>query len=194
VRAAAAAVLCLLLPAGCAAVQPGAGTTPAATAAVDLVAARRAAGIPDCPAATSAAPVAGGLPALTLDCLGGDAGLDLASLRGPLLVNYWAQWCLPCRQEAPHLAGLAKDRPELDVLGVDYGDPQPGLAIEFAQLAGWTHPHLEDPERLSAGPVGVPGIPFSLLLDEHGRVVARHAGQFDTRAELLAWIDEGLRG
>jgi hypothetical protein len=40
--------------------------------------------------------------------------------------------------------------------------------------------------------VGVPGIPFSLLLDARGRVVARHAGQFATRAELLAWVDEGL--
>jgi thiol-disulfide isomerase/thioredoxin len=181
----------LLVFVGCAAVQPGPEPTTAG-AAVDLVAARRAAGIPDCPSPVTAAPAAGGLPDLALDCLGGDAGLTLSALRGPLLVNYWAQWCLPCRQEAPLLAGLASDRPGLDLLGVDYGDPQPGLAIEFAQLAGWGHPHLEDPERTSAGPVGVPGIPFSLLLDARGRVVARHVGQFATRAELLAWVDEGL--
>lgn len=163
-----------------------------APSATDLVAARRAAGIPDCPELSPSEPVTGGLPAITLACLGGDTLVPLAALRGPMLINLWAQWCEPCRQEAPHLAALSVARPELAVLGIDYTDPRPELAIEFAQLAGWTYPHLTDPERaLAAGGLAVPGIPMTLLLDAEGVIVARHAGEFTTLDDLLAFVDEG---
>lgn len=185
------AVAALLL-AGCA---PAAGTspTPDATPTTDLVAARRAAGIADCPQPAPSGQVPGGLPLLSLECLGGDTQVDLAALRGPTVINYWAQWCLPCRQEATFLAEFAAD-PEApaSLLGVNYDDPQPAWAIEFAQLVGWTYPQLQDPAKVSSGPVGVPGIPLSLLLDADGRVVARHAGAFSSTAELRGWVRTGL--
>lgn len=182
--AAAAVVL-----AGCAGPSPSAPPPPE----VDLVTARRAAGIEDCPQ-PNGAPVSGGLPELELACLGGDSAVTLSGLRGPMVINLWAQWCLPCRQEAPVLKEFhATHGDEVALLGIDYNDPQPALAIEFAQLAGWTWPQLSDPEKVTEAPLGLPGIPISLLLDGEGRLVARHAGAFDDLAELEQWVDEGLQ-
>lgn len=182
----------LLLLAGCA---PAAAPTrtPESTPSVDLVAARRAAGIADCPQPKPSAPVRDGLPELSLECLGGDTTVSLAALRGPTVINFWAQWCLPCRQEATFLAefATAPDAPA-GLLGINYDDPQPEWAIEFARLVGWGYPQLQDPQRTTARAVGVPGIPLSLLLDAEGRVVARHAGAFASGPELRAWVEKGL--
>lgn len=191
---AAGLVLALLL-AGCAppvGVGPAPGATQPAPRPSDLLAARQAAGIADCPADSDAPGVAGGLPDLTLECLGGDSSVRLAGLRGPLLINLWAQWCEPCRAEAGYLSAFATTQDEVAVLGINYQDPRPELAIEFAQLVGATYPHLVDEETASKGPLGVPGIPLTLLIDAEGKVVARHPGEFASLADLQEWVDDGL--
>lgn len=181
------AALAVIL-AGCAPAPPAAAPVP------DLVAARKAAGIADCPESSEAAAIPDGLPDLTLSCLGGDATVRLAGLRGtPMVINYWAQWCAPCRAEARHLAEFARESSgEVMMLGVNYNDPHPALAVEFAELAGWSYPQLADPERLSEGPLGVPGIPLTVLIDAEGRIVGRHPGPFSSTAELSDWVAEGL--
>lgn len=189
-----AGLVAALLLAGCAR-EPAPGPVAASSApatATDLVAARKAAGIPDCPASSDAASVPGGLPELTLDCLGGDAGVRLAGLRGPMLINLWAQWCEPCRAEAGHLSAFASTRDDVAVLGINYQDPQPALAIEFAQLVSARYPQLADPETTSKAALAVPGIPLSLLVDAKGRVVARHPGPFVSLDEVNDWVDDGL--
>ncbi|MEA4945802.1 MAG: TlpA disulfide reductase family protein [Propionicimonas sp.] len=179
-------VAAAILLAGCSAVP-----VPSPSPSVDLVAARRAAGIADCPAVTAPA-VPGGLPEIELDCLGSDSTVKLSSLRGPLVLNLWAQWCPPCRKEAPVLAQFQSARPDVALIGLDYDDPQPDWAIEFAQLSGWTYPHLVDPDKTTTDPLAVLGIPFSILVDAEGRVVARQAGGFTSLAELEEWVDQGL--
>lgn len=196
----AAGLLLAVLLAGCAqGFLPGVGeprsaTAPATTQATDLAAERKAAGIADCPASSDAGPVAGGLPDLTLDCLGGGMGVRLASLRGPLLVNLWAQWCEPCRSESAYLAAFASTQEKVAVLGIDYSDPQTGLAIEFARETGMTYAHLVDEENSLKGPLGVTGIPYTFLIDAQGQVVARHPGQFISRENVQEWVEKGLRG
>ena len=187
-RGVASAVLVVLL-AGCSAVVP-ASSTPTSPEG-ELVAARRAAGIEDCPQPV-AEPVEEGLPEMTLECLGGDVTVSLGALRGPMVINLWAQWCLPCRQEAPVLAAFDAARDDVSLLGINYDDPEPDWAIEFARLAGWTWPQLADPDQTVQAPLGIPGIPVSLLLDADGRIVARHHGAFDELDELTTWVDEGL--
>ena len=194
-----AAVLLALLFAGCTqGFLPGVGepgaTTPTASRSADLVAARKAAGIADCPPPSGAKPVAGGLPDVTLDCLGGGEGVRLAGLRGPLVVNLWAQWCEPCRSESTYLATFAKAQKKVGVLGIDYSDPQTALAIEFARETGMTYAHLEDQENTLKGPLGVTGIPYTFLVDAKGRIVARHPGQFISEENVQEWVDKGLRG
>ncbi|MGC3954668.1 MAG: TlpA disulfide reductase family protein [Propionicimonas sp.] len=180
-----------VLPAGCTAVVPGTSPSPSVSPSVDLVAARRAAGIEDCPQPTGE-PVPDGLPDLTLDCLGGDATVPLGALRGPLLINLWAQWCLPCRQEAPVLAAFDAARDDVGVLGINYDDPEPDWAIEFARISGWTWPQLADPDKTIRASLGIPGLPVTLLLDADGRIVRRHFGAFEDLDQLSGWVDEGL--
>lgn len=157
----------------------------------EVLDARRAAGIEECPTAEASGPVVeegpaveGGLPDLTLDCLGGDSTVRLASLRGPLIINVWAQWCGPCRAEAPYLAEFADAHPEVQMLGIDYADPRPGAAVAFADEAGWDWPQLSDPDRSIAGPLKVVGPPHTVFVDADGRIVHVHAGPFTSTEQL----------
>lgn len=194
-----AASLALVL-AGCVPSVPAGIDVPASTMAApapqptDLVEARRAAGIADCPKSSDAPAVPGGMPDLVLDCLGGDTTLRLAGLRGPLLVNLWAQWCEPCRSESAHLAAFASTQKKVALLGIDYSDPSPALAIEFAQLTNMTYPHLYDEQHQLKGPLGISGIPYTLLIDSNGKIVARHPGQFISLENVQQWVADGLAG
>lgn len=183
---AAASGLALVL-AGCAA--PSTDPAPDLRVAPELVAQREAAGIPDCPETPAdATPVADGLPDLLLGCLGSGRQVNLAGLRGtPMVVNVWAQWCAPCRDEAPYLAEFAQragDR--VLVLGIDHADPDPELALRFAEEAGWTYPHLTDPLKKAAGPLRLQGIPITLYVDADGRIAHRLAGGITSTEQLIA--------
>ena len=188
-----AAVVVAVMVTGNPAAEPGASSVVAtSSASADLVAARRAAGIEDCPTSSDAEPVPGGLPDITLECLGGDSSVRLAGLRGPMLINLWAQWCEPCRAEAADLVEFAKSQHTVAVLGINYSDPQPALAIEFAQLMTMTYPQLADLESVTRGPLQVAGIPHTVLIDADGVIVARHPGVFTSTAEIRAWVEQGL--
>jgi len=146
---------------------------------VDLVALRRAAGIPDCPASTSLPAVQGGLPDVELTCLGGGSTLRLGGLRGPMIVNFWAQWCPPCRSEAPDIRDfnqLAKGK--ITMIGIDGNDPREDYAMEFAAIEGWTYVQLYDPDKKSMAPLGLNSLPHSLFIDANGVVVYHYVGAF----------------
>lgn len=160
----------------------------------DLVAQRRAAGIADCPVTDpEVAAHPEGLPDLTLDCLGGDTRVRLAGLRGqPILVNVWAQWCGPCRTEAPFLREAAEQRPDVLMLGIDFDDPDPAAAIDFAGQAGWGWPQIADPDKQIAPGLRVIGPPQSFLVDPSGRIEYVHVGPFTSTDQLLELLDEHL--
>ena len=117
---------------------------------------------------------------MTLSCLGSDRSLNLTELpSGPKIINIWAQWCPPCRQEAPYLASFAKAAEgKVALLGVDYNDPNPELAIEFAGLSEWTYPHLADNDRRLATELGVTGVPTSVFVAEDDTIAYIHVGPF----------------
>jgi thiol-disulfide isomerase/thioredoxin len=161
-----------------------------------LAALKKAAGIEDCPTSDpDVAAVDGGLPDLTVPCLGGGPHVRLAGLRGaPMLINVWAQWCPPCREEAPYLAEVAGTDPrELLILGIDYADPRPDYAIEFAQISDWRYPQLVDPDQTLAAPLRLSaGPPQTLFVDAEGTIVYRHAGPFDSSEEIRRLVREHL--
>ena len=137
----------------------------------ELRAQKAEADIPDCPkAAGDAEAVDGGLPGITLPCLGGGRDVDLAGLsREPTVLNFWAQTCGPCREESPLFQQL-HETGDVQVLGVDFYDPIPGKALAFAAELGLTYPQLADPEAATRAPMRVQGLPMTVFLDK-GRQV-----------------------
>lgn len=105
-----------------------------------------------------------------------------------VLLNVWASWCGPCRQEMPVLARAASTRrSSLLVVGIDERD-QEGAARSFAAAAGATYPSLFDPDGglLKVMPL-VPktAVPSSLFIDSHGRVAAVVIGAV-SRTQLVS--------
>lgn len=168
-----------LVLASCGTEQPGATdeTTPTAVAGADKLAA--------CPPTPSKPPVTNGLPDLSLRCLGNGPDIRLADLRGPLVLNVWAQWCGPCRDEAPYLASLQKRAAgKVRLLGIDYDDPRPELAVGFATAEGWAYPHLADPDKTTQQPLKVGGPPLTAFIDKDGAVVFVHRGVLTSQQQL----------
>ncbi len=193
--------LAAVLAAGCAPATGAAqaepsDAAPTPSAPADLAAMKKAAGIEDCPKSNdTVAPVSAGLPDVVVSCLGGGRDVRLAGLRGtPMLINVWGQWCPPCRAEAPYLTDVANGGHRgLLILGIDYDDPQPDWAIEFAQISKWRYPQLTDPQRKLAGPLKVSaGPPQTLFVSAEGVVVYRHAGPFTSAAEIRQLVSEHL--
>jgi len=160
----------------------------------DLTARRGELGIASCPASATAEPVPEGLPSVSVACLDGSGEVDLSTLRGtPMVLNMWATWCGPCRQEAPYLAEVSAGlEGDLRFLGVDVADPDPGAALEFAGREGWTYPHVADPDRTFASALGVAGLPQTLFVDAEGRVVYRHAGALTSADQLRGLVRQHL--
>lgn len=150
------------------------------------------AGIDDCPR-PAAGGAAGELPDVTLPCLGGGPDVDLADLRGPAVVNLWATYCGPCKAEAPILEA-AHDRlgDQVQVIGVDYQEPDPSKAIAFADELGLTFPMLSDPHAELKPGLRLQGLPMTLLVDEDGTIAYTRAGAIESEAELARLLDDHL--
>jgi cytochrome c biogenesis protein CcmG/thiol:disulfide interchange protein DsbE len=116
-------------------------------------------------------------PAFDLERLDGGR-LSLAELRGsPIILNFWASWCIPCREEAPLLTAAAADYEArgLRVIGVVYQDSAEN-ARGFMGRYGQTYPGLLDPDGRTAIDYGVFGIPETFFIDAAGFVRSRQIG------------------
>jgi thiol-disulfide isomerase/thioredoxin len=184
-RAAAALVAAAFLLAGCTTdAEPGAaGPTAEQTSTVVAACPEQ----PDRPSTGGSA-----VPPLSFDCLGGGS-LDLTRAPGvPTVVNLWASWCGPCREELPVLqqfADAAGDR--VRVLGVVSKDGVP-QAESFAADAGTTFPSAFDGEGELMAQLGLNGLPYTMFLDADGALVHSELGPVDSEHELEALVAEHL--
>jgi cytochrome c biogenesis protein CcmG/thiol:disulfide interchange protein DsbE len=125
------------------------------------------------------APAVGSIaPEFTLKQLDGPGSVSLASLRGrPVVLNFWASWCLTCKGEAPVLErDWTRYRNRgLVVLGVDYNDFAPD-ARRFVAAHRLTFPILEDGSGRVTGTYGVSKAPETYVVNRRGRIVAHLAG------------------
>ncbi|GAA1789092.1 hypothetical protein GCM10009682_08940 [Luedemannella flava] len=129
---------------------PGAATAPAGSPASDLALA----------------------PDVTLDCFAGGPRVRLRALGRPAVVNLYASWCAPCRQELPALQRLA-DSGAVLVLGVVTGDTR-AAAASLATDVGVTFPAVFDADRTLLARLGRGGLPVTMFLDAGGHVVYLH--------------------
>jgi thiol-disulfide isomerase/thioredoxin len=190
------ALVAAVLLAGCG----GGGAEGPGQAAIDvdnpqLRQTKQAAGVEPC-VPGDRGPVDGGLPQVTLPCLGGGRDVDLSSLRGPLVVNLWASWCGPCRKEMPILEDFHQrygDR--VQVIGIDYQDVQTSAALDLVRQTGVTYPLLADPQSQLSGAVPFPvlrGLPFLALVDADGRVAHQEFTIVESRQQLVGLVNRHL--
>ncbi len=132
-------------------------------------------------------------PPLELPLLDGERTVSLASYRGKAVVlNFWASWCGPCKEEAPMLEEAwqrNRDRGVV-VLGVNAQDFRTD-ARRFVERYGLTYPILHDGRGSSLGRYGLTGFPETWWVDRSGRLVAYVQGEF-TQAELDTNIERAL--
>ncbi|MBI4756739.1 MAG: TlpA family protein disulfide reductase [Betaproteobacteria bacterium] len=139
--------------------------------------------------------VAGAPPAPPLRLPDSDGKpVDLAQYRGRVvLVNFWATWCPPCRKEFPSLGRVRRlfKPAEFEVLAVNVGE-DPDTVFSFAGLTEFPVLFDHDSRAMAAWPVR--GLPTTLLVDRHGRLVLRAVGgrEFDD-PEIVAAIQQLLK-
>lgn len=112
-------------------------------------------------------------PELTLERLDQEGTLSLADLRGKgVVVNFWASWCIPCKDEAPFLQEVyeANEERGLVVLGVDSQDFKQD-ARAFMERFGLTYPVVYDGKGSSLGAWGVVGFPETFFVNRDGELV-----------------------
>ena len=121
-------------------------------------------------------PLRGTAPDFTLPRLDTAGDLHLVSLRGKAVVmNFWASWCIPCKQEAPVLQAAWKrwSAQGLVVLGVDAEDFS-GDARSFMRRYGVSYPVVRDGPGKVKGTYRVDGFPETYFVDRKGTIVGDH--------------------
>ena len=174
----------VLLLAGCDSDEtqfvPGPGPSKVKVDTPELVGLKAEIGMEDC----VPGPGGGSLPAITLPCLGGGTGVDLSSLRGPMVLSLWQAGCAPCREEMPALQAFDDQYgDQVPVLGVDFADQYPASALEEAGERGVTYPSLADPggDLMDTDAFAkIRGMPVMYFLDADGAVAYVKFGGVDS--------------
>lgn len=119
--------------------------------------------------------------------------LSSADLKGEVaLLNVWATWCLPCRQEHPLLVELARDQ-EIKIYGLNYKDVREDAIAWLAQLGD---PYAEvffDATGTAGIDLGVYGVPETFVLDRDGIIRYKHIGPLSKEAItdiVLPFVEE----
>ncbi len=115
-------------------------------------------------------------PSFTLSALDGTK-LTLASFRGrPVLLNFWATWCVPCRTELPALQRFAQEQQgRWAVLGVDELEDR-GAVTNFAQSLDITYPLATDTDGSVGQRYNIGGLPSTFAVDAQGIIRKVHLG------------------
>lgn len=141
------------------------------------------------------------VPALVLQSLPAEngaapAGVALRDLRGHAVVlNFWASWCGPCREEAPLLTGVARDYRSrgLLVVGVDTQDLE-APARAFLARYKVTYLNLRDPDGSVGRLFGTTGVPETFFIDADGRIQGKFPGEQLDPAVWRRAVDAVLAG
>jgi cytochrome c biogenesis protein CcmG/thiol:disulfide interchange protein DsbE len=136
------------------------------------------------------------VPDRELPVLEGGGSGSIGDYRGRwVLVNLWASWCVPCRQEAPDLERFSRRfRERVTVLGIDVQDNSDD-ALAFVREYRLSYPQLRSVGDERSEAFGSTGVPENFLVDPRGRLALIWRGPVDERflAERVVPIVEGTR-
>lgn len=140
-------------------------------------------------------PVGGVLPDVSMKGLIGPAR-KLGGYRGkPLIINVWASWCGPCREEMGSLEVLNRrfGGQQFNIIGISTDDYE-NRALGFLRQSNTTFNNFLDSRLVLENLLGADHLPLTLLIDPAGRVLAKYYGsrQWDS-AESLRWIEKTLK-
>lgn len=133
-------------------------------------------------------------PDITVTSLDGKS-LKLSDLRGKVvLLNFWATWCPPCREEIPSLMklnGIMTGKPfQMVAVSIDEGGV-PAIQA-FFKSSGYTLPTYTDPDSLAAKAYGITGVPETFLVDKNGVIVKKIVGGMAWDSPDAVGFIEGL--
>jgi len=116
-------------------------------------------------------------PAFALRQVGTQNTVDITRFKGkPLVINFWATWCVPCWEEHPVLVATARNvQPNVQFLGVVFQDEE-GKILNFLAQRGSSYPTVVDEAGKTAIAYGVGGVPETFFLDANGVIVAKFIG------------------
>lgn len=135
------------------------------------------------------------VPVMELPTLPAGGEGSLADYRGKwVLMNIWASWCEPCREESPALEEFAvATRGKVRLLGIDTRDLS-GDALRFMREFGISYPQLRDPDGAYADRLRTSGVPETFLIDPEGRLADRYKGPFRDLASIRKFAAPALDG
>ena len=145
------------------------------------------AGCTSAPAPVPGQPPSTGAPDFELENLDGET-VTLSGLRGrPVMLNFWASWCGPCRQEMPDIQQVFEDgkwkEQGLVILVINVGET-PSTVREFIEGNGFSFPVLLDEDNSVARAYNIRGIPATFFIDRSGIIGDMKVGAFASRAEI----------
>lgn len=116
-------------------------------------------------------------PAFTLTPVDGGAPIALAALRGkPVVINFWATWCVPCFEEHGVLvAGAREQGDSAHFIGIVYEDEAENVR-QFLARQGSAYPSVLDSDGKAAMAYGVYGVPETFFVDAQGKIAAKYTG------------------
>jgi cytochrome c biogenesis protein CcmG, thiol:disulfide interchange protein DsbE len=134
-------------------------------------------------------------PDVSVVSLSNGSTLKLSDLKGKVvLLNFWATWCPPCREEIPSmmkLNGLMTGKPfQMVAVSIDEGG-KPALE-SFFKKTGFSLPTYLDENGASAKSYGITGVPESFIIDKNGVLVKKIIGGFDWNSPDAVSFLEGL--
>lgn len=114
----------------------------------------------------------------------GEGTVSLAQFRGkPVVLNFWASWCVPCRKEMPAFQAVAERLDgQVAFVGVNHKDGRSG-ALDLLDETGVRYPTGYDPKGSVAQSFGLFGMPTTVFISPEGRILERRTGEM-SKADL----------